>query len=64
MNKRKRAKKIDEAIRLAWSSLESHLLWTHKPLSKQSKKEGETHKFHKKCVNEYARSIKILSELY
>lgn len=53
----KRAAKIDKAIRLAWESLESHLHWTHN-------KSSEGIKFHRKCINEYAEIIKILSELY
>lgn len=51
-----KAKKIERAIRLAWSSLESHLQWTHKKSS-----EGE--KFHKQCLEEYAELIKILTEI-
>ncbi len=56
MTKKKRAEKIEEAIRLVWDSLQSHLEWTHKQSS-----EGE--KFHKRCVSEYAILIQLLSEL-
>lgn len=59
-----RAKKIDRAIRLAWSSLESHLEGAHRNLKLLEKKNGESNKFHKQCVKEYAEIIKILSELY
>jgi hypothetical protein len=56
----KRAKRVAEGIRLAWSSLDSHLDWTHgKATSK-----GETPKFHQKCVQEYAQLIKLLADLY
>lgn len=56
MTTEEKAKKIERAIRLAWSSLESHLQWTHKKSS-----EGE--KFHKQCLGEYAELIKILTEI-
>ena len=57
MTKSKRAQKIEEAIRLVWDSLQSHLEWTHKHST-----DGE--KFHKQTVKEYAILIKLLSELY
>lgn len=59
----KRAMLVDEGIQLVWESLESHLKFTHQE-SLLNKKNGETAKFHKKCVKEYARLIQILSELY
>lgn len=49
-------KKIERALRLTMSSLESHLKYTHAHSS-----EGKT--FHKKCVREYGEVINILSEL-
>lgn len=52
--------KIDRAIKLAYSSLESHLGYTHQ----EELNKGETNKFHQKCVKEYSEIIKILSELY
>lgn len=52
-----RAKRIDEAIRFTWSSLESHLQYTHE-------KHHDSAAFHKKCVKEYANTIKLLSDLY
>lgn len=52
-----RAKKLERLIRLTWSSLESHLKWTHQKTS-----EGIT--FHKKCVKDYSETIKLLSDLY
>jgi hypothetical protein len=52
-----RAKIIERAIRLAFSSLESHLYWTHKKTT-----EGKT--FHKTAAKEYAEIISILSQLY
>lgn len=57
MKTKDRAQKIDEAIRLIWDSLQSHLEWTHKQSS-------EDEQFHKKCVKEYTALIKILTELY
>lgn len=56
----KRARLVERGVVLAISSLKSHLPHTH----------GETHEsqgdneFHKKCIQEYAELIKILSELY
>jgi hypothetical protein len=55
--KNERAKKIEQAIRLIWESLESHLYYTHA-------KSSEGIRFHKRCVRDYAALIKILSELY
>lgn len=56
--KQQRAEKVNEAIRLVWGSLDSHLYYTnHTP------KDG-TNKFHQECVKEYARLITLLSELY
>ena len=49
-------KKIERLIRLVWSSLESHLKYTHSHTS-------EGRNFHKKCVKEYSEQIKLLSEL-
>lgn len=54
--KRKQAKKYREAIRLTWSSLDSHINYAHK--GKLGK--GESRKFHKKCTIEYAKVILAL----
>ena len=56
--KQNRAEKVERAIRLTWSSLESHLPYA------AVEKDIEKPKFHKKCVREYSEIIKILSELY
>jgi hypothetical protein len=56
-NPKKRAKEVEQAMRLAWASLESHLRYTHEKCP-----EGNT--FHKKCVKEYVQILKNLSELY
>jgi hypothetical protein len=55
--KDERAKKIEEAIKLIYDSLDSHLEWTHRQSS-----EGRA--FHKKCAAEYAQLILILTQLY
>ena len=55
-----KAKEIDKAIRLAWGSLESHLIYTHSGRLIRD----EDREFHKKCVEEYADIIKVLSQLY
>lgn len=52
-----RAKKLERLIRLTWSSLESHIRWTHQ-------KSSEGLQFHKRCVKDYSTMIKLLSELY
>lgn len=54
--KHSKEKKIEKAIRLTWDSLQSHLKYTQI-------KTTEGIAFHKKCVKEYAETIKILSEL-
>ena len=66
MNKIDRAKKIDWAIRILWESLESHIEGTHTLTTTQKRyvKEVGSSAFHKKCVDEYATVIKILTELY
>ena len=58
MKTKNRAKTIDEMMRLIWSSLESHLEWTH-----EHGKDGDM-KFHKKCVKEYVKMMKLTSDLY
>lgn len=63
MKPKKRARMIEEAIRLSYSSLESHLKWTHSKLGKH-RDDDETNQFHVNCVKEYARTIYILSRLY
>lgn len=55
-----RARKIDRAIRLAISSLKSHLYYTHDGELAR----GEDYDFHKKCVKEYCELIKLLGDLY
>lgn len=55
-----RARKIDRAIRLAISSLKSHLYYTHDGELAR----GEDFNFHKKCVKEYCELIKLLGDLY
>jgi hypothetical protein len=50
-----RAKKVEEAMRYAWSSMESHFKHTYG---------GDEKPFDKECVKEYARLMVILSELY
>lgn len=52
-----RSKNVEIIIKLAWSSLKSHLPWTYKNSS-----EGQ--KFHKLCVMEYAKIIENASKLY
>lgn len=60
MTKKERAKLIEEAIKIVTDSLTSHLPYTHEP---DTNTEGNDD-FHKKCVEEYARVIEILSKLY
>ena len=58
LSKKQRAKTIDKAIRLTWESLESHLHWT------SHKDTGVKKKFHKQCVKDYAKTIKLIAKLY
>lgn len=60
--KDERAKKIEEAIKLTYDSLQSHLPYTHEEPDMTSR--DETKAFHRKAVKEYARLITILTELY
>lgn len=60
--KEEKAQKIERAIRLVWSSLSSHLKYTHH--KDACKKDWEGHEWHQACIREYAEVIKILSELY
>ena len=57
-----RARYIDEAMRLVYDSLQSHLPFTH--VGSDSLIPGETVEFHKKCVKEYSRVLDLLSKLY
>lgn len=57
MTKHERAKIVERVIRQSWSSLESHLKYTHSHTS-----EGQN--FHKKCVKEYVEIISDASKLY
>jgi hypothetical protein len=60
-NEDRRAKLIEEAMKIVWSSLDSHLPYTHK---KYTNANGEHRGFHKKCVKEYVRLMEILKEFY
>lgn len=57
-----REKNIKKAIRIIWESLDSHLDWTHE-VSKDPCKYCGGKNFHKKCVQEYAEAIKLLSDV-
>lgn len=54
--KYEKEKLVEEFYRLIWSSLESHLKYTHSHSS-------EGRDFHKKTTKEYARMMYILSKL-
>lgn len=53
-----RAQLVERGIKLAFSSLESHLPYSYGKIKPSEKL------FHKKCVIEYSESILILSHLY
>lgn len=64
MNKRQRARAIERAMRLTWSSLQTHL-----PYASERRKKGDWNGkalpgFEKRAVQEYAELIFILSKLY
>ena len=54
---KQRAIKVERIIRLAWSSLESHLYWTHS-------KSSEGRNFHKQAIREYIEIIKTSIDLW
>lgn len=57
---------VVKAIRLTWSSLDSHLDYTHTPIKTRSKEMKAIHggrRFHKQCVREYAEVLLVLSKL-
>ncbi len=54
---KQRAIKVERIIRLAWSSLESHLYWTHS-------KSSEGKNFHKQAIREYIEIIKNSIDLW
>lgn len=61
-------KDIVKAIRLIWSSLDSHLNDTYDPIfdkikDKKAKEQIGNRAFHAKCVREYSEVISILSNL-
>lgn len=58
----KKARRVEKAIKLTWSSLKSHLPWARTKQKGMPKKESP--RFHKKCVVEYANTIRHLSKLY
>jgi len=59
-----RAKLIDDAMRMVWVSLESHLTHTHSTAMLNKKDKKETCAFHKKCVRDYVELMSTLSKLY
>ena len=48
---------LEEAIRLVWESLESHLEWTHR-------KSPEGTAFHVQCVKDYIKLMTLVTQLY
>lgn len=62
---KKRSRTVAKGIHLTWVSLESHLDYAHKhSLSKKPNERKGDYEFHKKCVQDYAEVIRILSLLY
>ena len=55
---------IENALTLAWDSLESHML-SYKPAPKRKCCQAVVggREFHKNCIKEYAEIIKILAHL-
>lgn len=56
-DKKQNRKELAKSIRLAWSSLDSHLDFLDVPYKK-----GEPKRFHRSCVKEYAEIIKTLAD--
>jgi len=57
IDKCKNRKEIVKSIKLAWSSLDSHLGYTDVPYKK-----GEPKRFHIKAIKEYSVIIKTLAD--
>ena len=57
-----RDKKVDEALRLIWSSLESHLPLTD--IAKGHSQFKDDRSFHRKCCKDYIRLLQIIKELW
>jgi len=59
-----KGEEIVKAIRDIWSSLDSHLDYTHSPVKQKSfRKIHGGKRFHKQCVKEYAEILLVLSKL-
>ena len=56
----RKAKDVERALRLTWSSLESHLRHTH---GKKDCRRCDDKRFHRQCVKEYAELIAIIGRL-
>lgn len=59
-------REVIKSIRSIWSSLDSHLDYTHTPIKTKSKEMKAIHggkRFHKKCVEEYAEILLTLTKL-
>lgn len=54
---KKDGKEIIKSIKLAWSSLDSHMEYIDIPYKK-----GEPKRFHRKAIKEYATIIKTLAD--
>lgn len=64
LSKGQRAKIVDEALKLVYDSLRSHLGYTHQQVSKGTQKVSGDEKFHRKTVKEYAWLMFLISRLY
>lgn len=51
----RRAKLVEEAMRLTWFSLRSHMYHTY---------QGKEKSWDKACIRKYARTMVILADLY
>lgn len=61
----KRNQKLDRIIRLAWASLETHLLDEDDlPKKKCCRSIVGEEKFHRDVIKDYATIIKLAAELY
>ena len=61
--RRTRAQNVEKALRMVWSSLESHLVYASKrqPCSRQ---EDGNPRFHQKVIREYAELLETITQLY
>ena len=62
MDRNERAEEVAIAMGIVADSIRSHLPYTHGNIGASRRQNGESVAFHKKCVRDYARVLKTLSQ--